>query len=308
MKALGGIAPFGYRWQGGMLVVDKDEAPVRKLIFELFLKHRRKKTVAKLLNDLGYRTRSASLFSDTTIDRLLKDSTAKGIREVDGKNIEVEPIISIEVWERVNKILDGGKPLKQSTHLFSGIANCGCGGKMIVPSDSQKYVCIDCRHKILADDLEAIFYSQLKDSRVLEDNTLYDNWQYLSQKEQRIIAEQICDRIVIEPDTIHIEFTCSLHSYKTPAVEQQNLTGNVTPKSTIQEPITTSISTAPIGEPLLSEAEAAKFLGISKMTVLRKRSAGEMGYFKIGHRILYSKEKHLIPFLEQCEKDHRAKA
>ena len=103
--------------------------------------------------------------------------------------------------------------------------------------------------------------------------------------------------------TIHIKFSYSFHSYKTPAVEQQNQSGNETPKSSIQEPITTSVSTAPISEPLLSEAEAAKFLGISKMTVLRKRSTGEIGYFRVGHRILYSKEKHLITFLEKCEKD-----
>lgn len=44
--------------------------------------------MAKLLNDLGYRTRNASLFSDTTIDRLLRDSTAKGVRLVDGKTVE----------------------------------------------------------------------------------------------------------------------------------------------------------------------------------------------------------------------------
>lgn len=83
---LGGVSPFGYRWHGGNLVIDQDESPVRKLIFELFLKHKRKKTVAKILNDLGYRTiKNKALFSDTTIDRLLRDTTAKGdpIRQQD---------------------------------------------------------------------------------------------------------------------------------------------------------------------------------------------------------------------------------
>jgi hypothetical protein len=192
--------------------------------------------------------------------------------------------------------LGGGKPAKQSAHLFSGIAYYGCGGKMFVPSDSPKYVCIDCRHKILVDDLEAIFHSQLKDSREFEDNTLYDNWQYLSQKEQRIVTEQICNRIVIERDTIQIEFSYSLHSYKTPAVEQQNEKGNETPKSAIQVARTTSID-----EPLVSETEAAMFLGISKMTLWRKRKAGNIGFFRVGFRVLYSKEKHLIPFLSECE-------
>ena len=44
------------------------------------------------------------------------------------------------------------------------------------------------------------------------------------------------------------------------------------------------------------------FKGISRMTLLRKRNASEIGFYQVGHRILYSKEKHLIPFLKACEK------
>ena len=54
-------------------------------------------------------------------------------------------------------------------------------------------------------------------------------------------------------------------------------------------------------EPLLSEAEASQFLGISKMTLLRKRNAGLVGFFRVGIRVLYSKEKHLLPYLAHCE-------
>ena len=299
-KALGGIAPFGYRWQHGQLVVDQDEARVRKLIYELFLKHRRKKTVAKLLNDLGYRTRSASLFSDTTIDRLLRDTTAKGMREVDGRKIEVESIISPEIWERVNNLLGNSKSSKQAIHLFTGKAYCFCGGKMVVPSNTPKYICIDCRHKILVEDLEAIFLSQLKTFRGSEHEEIYEHWQYFSQKEKRILIEQICERIVIERHTItiHLGFGYLPHPFKAVANEQQEKTGN---ESLERTPVKVAELPVP-GEPLLSEAKAAKFLGVSKMTVLRKRNAGEIGYFRVGYRILYSKEKHLIPYLDLCEK------
>jgi hypothetical protein len=300
IKCVGGVAPFGYRWQNGALIVDEREAPTRKLIYELFIKHRRKKTVAKLLNDLGYRTRNGSLFSDTTVDRLLRDSTAKGIRIVDGKEIQVEAIVSEEIWQHANNSL-GNPKTKPPVHLFVGFAFCICGGKMFVPGNAEKYVCADCRHKIGGDDLEGIFTSQLGSfPNLLEDESeinLIDYWQDFTQKEKRIVIEQICQKIIVGKQEITIEFALKTNSLKTPTLSQQNRQGNETPKSEA-----TKENQPFMNEPLLSEIEAARFLGISRMTLLRRRNANEIGFFRVGFRILYSKEKHLLPFLEQCEK------
>jgi excisionase family DNA binding protein len=55
-------------------------------------------------------------------------------------------------------------------------------------------------------------------------------------------------------------------------------------------------------EGLLSEKQAAQWLGISRITLLRARKAGRVGAYRIGARVLYSEEKHLLPFLELCER------
>lgn len=192
-KPLGGQSPFGYVWREGKFVVEPTEAPIRKLIYELFLKHRRKKTVARLLNDQGYRTRNGAKWSDTTIERLLRDPTAKGVRISNytknvgkSKPIELKPesdwvyhpcdrLIPDELWDDVNAILDarrasGTRPTKRVVHLFAGKAFCECGGKLYVnTSNKSRYVCQACRNKIPVVDLEGIIHEQLRTYAVSPD-------------------------------------------------------------------------------------------------------------------------------------------
>lgn len=55
-------------------------------------------------------------------------------------------------------------------------------------------------------------------------------------------------------------------------------------------------------ETLLNETESASFLKVSRMTIIRRRKTGELSHYRIGFRVLYSLEKHLLPFLEKCER------
>lgn len=193
-KPLGGAAPFGYRWEGKVMVVDPQEAPIRKLMFEIFSENKRKRTTAKILSQRGYRTRSGAKFTDSAVERLLTDPIAKGLRRAnytkstgDKKHwipkpedqwvyTKVEPIVSEELWEKCNAILSAQKesgkriPRKPAFHLFAGLTLCHCGGKMYVPSNSKKYTCTKCRNKIPTEDLEAIYQEQLKDFLLSEDD------------------------------------------------------------------------------------------------------------------------------------------
>ncbi len=192
-KPLSGKAPYGYEWKDKKLAVCADEAPVRKLIYELFDEHKRIKTVARLLNSRGYRTRNNKQWSDTAVRFQLRDPTPKGIHRrnystnVGGKKLvtkpesehifnEVEAIIPAELWERCNAHLDARymkrerRPSKKPAHIFSGFVTCHCGGKMYVPMRTPKYVCQKCRNGIACQDLEEIFMEEVKGYLVRPEN------------------------------------------------------------------------------------------------------------------------------------------
>ncbi len=182
---LGGPASFGYEWKDKKLVPHTTEAPIRKLMYVLFLKHRRKKTVVRLLNEAGHRTRKGGCFTSKTVTRLLQDPTAKGIHRANHTTRnsqskqwsmkpesqwhlhEVEALVSAEVWEECNRLIEESltkqkRPAKKPVHIFSGVVHCECGQRMYVPSNSPKYICRGCRNKISITDLDGIFCDEIK--------------------------------------------------------------------------------------------------------------------------------------------------
>ena len=183
-KSINGKSPYGYEWKDRKLVIRPAEAAIRRKAYELFLQYRRKGQVARELNAAGYRTRNGSIWRDTSIERLMNESSAKGVYvfntmrmtgtwrtelkpESEWGQAECPPIVTEDLWNQVNRIIEEQlkawkKPGKPPVHLFSGLAHCGCGHKMYVAADSPKYFCRKCRNKIAIVDLENVVRDELQ--------------------------------------------------------------------------------------------------------------------------------------------------
>ena len=210
-KSLGGDAPYGYKWVDKQLLLDDKEAPIRKMMFELFLVHKRKMKVVTILNEKGYRTRKGDPFNNAMIRRCLEDPIAKGLRRMNyntsssdrktGSRFKPESewlfgeapaIVSEELWEQCNKIIETQrgsveKVRRPNVHLFSGVIYCHCGSKMYMRSNSPRYVCKDyknCKNQIMPDDLEFIYQEQLKDLLFSETSLQ----KHIGEEKERLIA------------------------------------------------------------------------------------------------------------------------
>lgn len=178
---IGGQPPYGFKYENKKLVPHEEEAPILKLMFELFLEHKRKKTVARLLNERGYRTKRGNKFTDSTVRRLLQEPVAKGLQIMNRRYSnkggfkpkeawvfhKVEAVVDETLWEEVNKIISqqarvNKRPLNLKVHLFTGYVFCVCGGRMYTRTSSENYVCQHhCGNKIHKEDLEEVFKSEL---------------------------------------------------------------------------------------------------------------------------------------------------
>ncbi len=181
-KPIGGAPPFGYHRINGKLAIQEPEAAVVREMFELFAKHRRKRQVARLLNEAGYRSRKGNKFESRGMLRMLSDPVYRGLKRANYSQnkrgdylkppsewiyAEAPAIVSEELWERCNAILDSQRQVKKAatkptSHLFSGLVVCHCGTKMYVLTKGRTYVCQTCRNAVGKEELEEVFIEQLR--------------------------------------------------------------------------------------------------------------------------------------------------
>ena len=206
-KFTGGNVSYGFSLINAEVVINKEEAPIRAMMYDLFLENRRFSTTAKILNDKGYLSPKGLNWTDSTIKRLLKNPDAKGMRKSNYKTkvsennpkgikpssewvyITCPSIISEEKWEAVNAIIreqesksTQTKPLNQRVHLFTGYLFCNKGHLMSNQSKTDKYTCSKCKLRIKKDDLEDIFKTRLEQFIITQE----EQKEYISSSNQEI--------------------------------------------------------------------------------------------------------------------------
>ena len=193
---LSGQAPFGYKQARGRFMADPNEAKICREIFELFIEHKRLKSVVDILNNhKEHRTRSGSQFTSPTVKRILTNDRIIGIPG------EYDAIIGRDLFAKCQTILTQNKSKtvsRKPRHVFAGRTFCKCGGKMLVPSKSKKYTCQQCKDKIYASDLEAVYVDQLSGRESAQLSELARRWINLTLEERIYVVSITTKRIEVD--------------------------------------------------------------------------------------------------------------
>lgn len=159
-----GAMLYGYNVIENIYYINKDEAEVVKLIYELFLSGLGKEGVARELNKRGYKTRIGADWSDSSVRQILtnydytgnlllqktyrEDFISKKTRQNKGEypmyHVEEhhEPIIDLETWNKtqaeMKKRRDSINRKENPTYSpLKGVIKCGHCGKSYLRKDHE---------------------------------------------------------------------------------------------------------------------------------------------------------------------------
>ena len=189
--------------------INEGEAKVVKLVFELYAKGNGLKNIAIYLNRHGYKARSGNLWNKNTIANILRNEVYIGWtvfnkrdKKTFGKQFKPknewvviknthEPIVSEELFNKVQKLIEQRQPKNQaaqvtaSQYLLSGLIKCGkCKGSYGVTGygRDKKYAYYNCityskkgkeicpGHRIRADELDQEVTERVKNLIFSEEN------------------------------------------------------------------------------------------------------------------------------------------
>ncbi len=138
-------------------VIDQEQAKTVRFIYDRYIRTTDSFfDIARLLNQLGYKTRNGGDFETRTVQYILQNPIYKGYvrwnrSDANGKVIkdesewivkkgDFEPIIPEEVWEKANQRLrreyhpKGSRPVSKNRHWLSGLIKCSNCGRSLATS------------------------------------------------------------------------------------------------------------------------------------------------------------------------------
>jgi DNA invertase Pin-like site-specific DNA recombinase len=149
-------APLGYRNVSGLdgkrwIEPDPDLAPIILQMYEMYaIGTHSLKEVAKVghQNGLAYR-KSRDKVPTSTVHKILRNRIYTGDFDFEGVRYrgKYTPIVSLDLWEKVQAILDGRATSKIRTKkfAFSGLLKCGhCGCAIVGELKKGRYVYYRC--------------------------------------------------------------------------------------------------------------------------------------------------------------------
>ncbi len=150
--------PLGYRNVAGddgkkVIAIDPEMAPLVTRLYEWYATGQYAlEDAAKAARALGLvYPRSGNAVPRSTVHTILRNRLYTGWFEWNGKlhQGKHEPLVSVELWDRVQGVLDGRRASKhrRMTHdfAFSGMIACGrCGCSVVGEIKKQKYVYYHC--------------------------------------------------------------------------------------------------------------------------------------------------------------------
>ncbi len=195
--------PFGYVMTEGRYYIHKEDADIVREVFERYINGEKQRALAIWLGDKGIRTKYGKRPDKRFVDYMLTNSTYIGkiryttdgsraisrkdlsnesIVEVDGQH---EPIISIDLWEKVQKVYAEQKKRypkyarreQPIGYMLKGLVRCSnCGGTLIMlsgtPSKKNPNRSLQCHnysrgqckvsHSVIVPKLEAALLQGLE--------------------------------------------------------------------------------------------------------------------------------------------------
>jgi site-specific DNA recombinase len=150
--------PLGYRNVAGtdgkrIIATDPDIAPIVSKLFEWYVTGQYSlQDAARKARDAGFVYRkSGAKVPVSAVHSILRNRLYTGQFEWNGKLIQGkhEPLVSVELWERVQGVLDGrfAKKHRRMSHdfAFSGLIACArCGCSVVGEIKKQRYVYYHC--------------------------------------------------------------------------------------------------------------------------------------------------------------------